>query len=149
MTPSFLLGCSCHFLDKSNISRKFLSLPLKTKAGDCIQAGPNTFGPRVPQFWQKFFWCFSTWKILVIRVCQKYQKCKISEKPGFWRNYGYFFKTVRSIFMIFWHKTPLTINKRLAKKIFQNFLPLLRNNQLCKNWNFSKTRYFIFLKFKT
>ena len=29
---------------------------------DCIQGGLNTFGPRVPQFWQKFFWCFSTWK---------------------------------------------------------------------------------------
>ena len=29
---------------------------------DCIQAGPYTFGPRVPQFWRQFFWCFSTWK---------------------------------------------------------------------------------------
>ena len=29
---------------------------------DCIQAGPNTFGPRVPQIWRNFFWCFSTWK---------------------------------------------------------------------------------------
>ena len=86
---------------------------------------------------------------LVSRVCQKCQKCKISEKPGFWRNCGYISKTVRSIFMIFWLKTPLTINKRRAKKIFQNFLPFLRNNQLCKNWNFSKTRFFIFLKFKT
>ena len=86
---------------------------------------------------------------LVIRVCQKCQKCKISEKPGFWRNCGYISKTVRSIFMIFWLKTPLTINKRRAKKIFQNFLPFLRNNQLCKNWNFSKTCFFIFLKFKT
>ena len=86
---------------------------------------------------------------LVIRVCQKCQKCKISEKPGFWRNCGYISKTVRSIIMIFWHKTPLTINKRLAKKKFQNFLPFLRNNQLCKNWNFSKTCFFIFLKFKT
>ena len=86
---------------------------------------------------------------LVIRVCQKWQKCKISEKTGFWRNCGYISKTVRSIIMIFWHKTPLTINKRLAKKKFQNFLPFLRNNQLCKNWNFSKTCFFIFLKFKT
>ena len=86
---------------------------------------------------------------LVIRVCQKCQKCKISEKPGFWRNCGYISKTVRSIFMIFWLKTPLTINKRRAKKNFQNFLPFLRNDQLCKNWNFSKTRFFIFLKFKT
>ena len=86
---------------------------------------------------------------LVIRVCQKCQKCKISEKPGFWRNCGYISKTVRSIFMIFWLKTPLTINKRRAKNFFQNFLPFLRNNQLCKNWNFSKTRFFIFLKFKT
>ena len=86
---------------------------------------------------------------LVIRVCQKCQKCKISEKLGFWRNCGYISKTVRSIFMIFWLKTPLTINKRRAKKIFQNFLPFLRNNQLCKNWYFSKTCFFIFLKFKT
>ena len=86
---------------------------------------------------------------LVIRVCQKCQKCKISEKPGFWRNYGYISKTVGSIFMIFLHRTPVTINKRMAKKKFQNFLPFLRNDQLCKNWNFSKTRFFIFLKFKT
>ena len=83
---------------------------------------------------------------LVIRVCQKCQKCKISEKPGFWRNCGYISKTVRSIFMIFWLKTPLTINKRRAKNFFQNFLPFLRNDQLCKNWNFSKTRFFYFFE---
>ena len=86
---------------------------------------------------------------LVSRVCQKWQKCKISEKPGFWRNCGYISKMVRSIFMIFWLKKPLTINKRRAKKNFKNFLPFLRNNQLCKNSNFSKTRFFNFLKFKT
>ena len=60
-------------------------------------------------------------QFLVIRVCQKWQKCKISEKPGFWRNCGYISKTVRSIIMIFWHKTPLTINKRMAKKKFKFF----------------------------
>ena len=58
---------------------------------------------------------------LVSRVRQKCRKCKYSEKPGFWRKRGYISKTVRSIFMIFWLKTPLTINKRLAKKIFKIF----------------------------
>ena len=29
---------------------------------DCIQAGLNTFGLRVNQFWWKYFWRFSTWK---------------------------------------------------------------------------------------
>ena len=123
------------------------------------------YSGRAEHFWTKgapiltkFFWGHQYMKklrsshsehFLVIRVCQKCQKCENSEKPGFWGNFGYISKTVKSIFMIFWHKTPLTINKRLAKKIFQNFLPFLRNNQLCKNWNFSKTRFSFFLKFKT
>ena len=107
------------------------------------------YSGRAVHFWTKGAPIFFSEHFLVIRVCQKCQKCKISEKPGFWRNCGYISKMVRSIFMIFWLKTPLTINKRRAKKNFQNFLPFLRNNQLCKNWNFSKTRFFIFLKFKT
>ena len=45
---------------------------------------------------------------LAIRVCQKCQKTKKHEKPGFWGNFGYISKTVKSIFMIFWDKTPLT-----------------------------------------
>ena len=58
---------------------------------------------------------------LVIRVCQKWQKCKNSEKPGFSGNCGYISKMVRSIFMNFWQKTPLTINKRVGKNFFQIF----------------------------
>ena len=58
---------------------------------------------------------------LVIRVCQKWRKCKNSEKPGFSGNCGYISITVRSIFMNFWQKTPLTMNKRWQKKFFQNF----------------------------
>ena len=69
---------------------------------------------------------------LVIRVCQKWQKCKISEKPGFWRNCGYISKTVRSIIMIFWHKTPLTINKRLAKKKFKIFFHFWETTNFAK-----------------
>ena len=76
---------------------------------------------------------------LVIMVCQKRQKCKNSEKPGFWGNCGYFSKMVMSIFMIFWYKTTLTINKRMAKNSIQIFSPFLRNHQICKIWNFSKT----------
>ena len=38
------------------------------KGFDCIQEGPNTFGPRVPQFWQKNFWFFSTWKYWVLAL---------------------------------------------------------------------------------
>ena len=122
-----------------------------------FRQGQRLLDQGCPNF-DKHFWVLQYMKklrssslehFLVIRVCQKCQKCKIREKPGFWSNCGYISKTVRSIFMIFWLKTPLTINKRLAKKIFQNFLPFLRNNQLCKNWNFSKTCFFIFLKFKT
>ena len=79
---------------------------------------------------------------LVILVCQKCQKCKNSEKPGFRGNCGYISKSVRSIFMIFWHKTPLTINKRMAKFFFQNFLPFLRKNQLCKKLKFLKNLFF-------
>ena len=73
---------------------------------------------------------------LVIRVCQKCQKCKNSEKPGFWGNCGYISKTVWSIFMIFWHKTPLTINKRMAKKIVKNFLHFWENIKFAKIENF-------------
>ena len=69
---------------------------------------------------------------LVIRVCQKCQKCKISEKPGFWRNCGYISKTVRSIFMIFWLKTPLTINKRRAKKFFKIFFHIWETTDFAK-----------------
>ena len=57
----------------------------------------------------------SPFEPLVIRVCQKCQKGKNSEKIGFWGNFGYISKRVKSIFMIFWHKTPLNINKRIAK----------------------------------
>ena len=45
---------------------------------------------------------------LAIRVCQKCQKIKNHEKPGFWGNFGYISATVKSIFMIFWDKTPKT-----------------------------------------
>ena len=99
---------------------------------DCIQAGANTFGPRVPQFWRNFFWCFSTWKNWEIALQNIFWSC------------GYISKMVWSIFMIFGRKTPLTTNKRRAKIFFQNFLPILRNNQLCKNWNFSKPRFLFF-----
>ena len=69
---------------------------------------------------------------LVIRVCQKWQKCKNSEKPGFSGNCGYISITVRSIFMNFWQKTPLTMNKRVAKKIFKIF------SHFWENINFAK-----------
>ena len=120
---------------------------------DCIQAGPNTFGLRVPQFWQKKILVLQYMKklrcsplehFLVIRVCQKCQKCKNREKPDFWGNCGYISKKVRSIFVIF-----VDHKQKKRQKKFQIFFPFLRKHQLCKNWNFSKTRFFIFLKFKT
>ena len=86
---------------------------------------------------------------LVIRVCQKCQKTKKHEKTDFWGNFGYISKMVKSIFMIFWDKTPLSNTWRLGKKISPKLASFLRKNQLYKTWNFSKTRLLIFIKFKT
>ena len=85
----------------------------------------------------------------VIRVCQKSQKSKNHEKPGFWGIFGYSSKTVKSIFLIFWDKTPLTNTKRLGKKFSWKLASFLRKYQLCKTQNFSKTCFLIFIKFKT
>ena len=52
--------------------------------------------------------CSPSEPFLAIRVCQKCPKTKKHEKPGFWGNFDYISKTVKSIFMIFWDKTPLT-----------------------------------------
>ena len=87
----------------------------------------------------------SSEQFLVIRVCQKCQKCKNSEKLGFWGNCGYISKMVRSIFMIFWHKTPLTINKRMTKK-FSISLSIFEKTSTLQKLKFLKNLFLYFFE---
>ena len=50
------------------------------------------------------------------------------------------------IFLIFWHKTPLTINKRMAKKNFQNSFPFLRKKPTLQKLKFLKNLFFYFFE---
>ena len=77
--------------------------------------------------------------------CVKNGKNAKREKPGF-EGILAISQNSKVNFYDFFAKNTL---KRLAKNFFQKFFPFLRKNQLCKNWNFSKTCSFIYLKFKT
>ena len=104
----------------------------------CPNFDKTVFGGSWRNWWNFFWWYMKKLtsspleQFLGIRVCQKRQKCKNSEKLGFWWNFGYISKMVRSIFMIFWHKTPLTINKRLAKKNFKIFFHFWETTNFAK-----------------
>ena len=121
---------------------------------DCIQAGPNTFVEGVPKFWRNFLRWFFTWKYWYLALQNIFKSLGLGKnaknpKKGKNRFLRENSKTVRLIFLIFWHKTPITNTKWLKKKFFQKLFSFLRKCQLCKSWNFSKTRILFFMKFKT
>ena len=102
---------------------------------DCIQEWKNTFGRRVPQFWRKLFWCFSTWKKWDLALWN------IFWSSGCVKNAKNVKIVKKLIFMIFWHKTPFTINNRMAKNKFKIFFHFrekwtLQKLKLLKNPSF-------------
>ena len=65
---------------------------------------------------------------LVIRVSQKCQKPKKHEKLGFLGFFSNSSKTVKSIFLIFGQKTPLTRFQRLENFFPRKLVSFLRKN---------------------
>ena len=131
----------------------------RSRSSDCIQARPNTFVEGVPKFWQNFLRWFFTWKYWYLALQHIFKSLGLGKnaknpkkgKTGFWGKIGYNSKTVRSIFLIFWHKTPITNAKRLKFFFFKNFFHFRENINFakieisqkpgfCFSWN-SKLKY--------